>query len=109
MGNLDKRKGNEKPVWQWMRGRGLRLGYEQAPHGCDSWAAAFGGERRTVPRLKVPGIIPLLPLAGLMHLVVRKEKKTCLGEMVPALGKSERGGSRRLGKTKTWEKVRLWI
>lgn len=61
-----------------------------------------------MPHLKLPGIIPLLPLAGLMHLVCRKEKKVCL-EVVAALVKSGTWGSRRLGKTKTWENVRLQI
>ena len=92
-----------------MRGRGPRLGYEQATCSCDSWAAVVEGKRRAVSRLKLPGVTPLLPLAGLMHLVLRKEKKVCLGEVVAALGKSGTQGNRRLGKTKTWENIRLWI
>lgn len=58
--------------------------------------------------LKLPGVIPPLPLAGLMHLVLRKEEKVCLGEVVAALGKSGTQGNRRLGKTKTWENVRRY-
>lgn len=58
--------------------------------------------------VKLPGLSPVLPLAGLMHLVLRKEKKVCLGEVVAALGKSGTQGNRRLGKTKTWENVRRY-
>lgn len=89
-----------------MRGRGPRLGYEQATCSCDSWAAAVEGNRRAVSRLKLSGVIPLLPFSGLMHLVLRKENNVCL-EVVAALGKSGTQGNRRLGKTKTWENVRL--
>jgi len=62
-----------------------------------------------VSRLDLPGVIPPLQLAGLMRLVLRKEKKVCLGEVVALLGRSGMQENRRLRKTKTWENVRLWI
>lgn len=82
-----------------MRGRGLRSGCEHATCSSNSWATAVEGKRKAASRVKLPGIIPPLMLAGLMHLVLRKEKKVCSGEVVSALEKNRAQGNRRLGKT----------